>query len=240
LAGAANAWTGNCRSRCFLIPNTIDLARFEAVTHVPAALRAHLGLEGRPVVFTLGRLSSAERYKGYDELLEVLPRLLETRPGLVYVLGGSGDDRRRLEAKADALGVGHAVRFAGYVPEDEKPQYYRPADVFVLAGRGEGFGIVLLEALASGCAVVASRLDGSAEAIANGELGLLVDPGDSADLQAGLEKALTTGRGAPPAGLQQFGHAAFASRVRAMLTQLGPSQPAAWSRDAATVAGADR
>ena len=104
-------------------------------------------------MLTLARLSAAERYKGIDELLELMPRLLRDIPSLTYVIAGDGDDRPRLEEKARALGVGSRVVFTGYVPESEKADHFRLADTFAMTGRGEGFGIVYLEALASGVAI---------------------------------------------------------------------------------------
>jgi glycosyltransferase involved in cell wall biosynthesis len=85
-------------------------------------------------------------------------------------------DRRCLQEKARSLGVHGRVVFAGYVPESEKADHYRLADAYVMPGRGEGFGIVYLEALACGVPVVASEVDGSREAVREGALGILVDP----------------------------------------------------------------
>ena len=75
------------------------------------ALSRKLGIAGRPVILTFGRMSADERYKGFDEVIQVLPRLLLRVPNLVYVAAGDGSDRARLEAKAKALGVGDHVRF---------------------------------------------------------------------------------------------------------------------------------
>lgn len=220
------AWSGNTASRVFVIPNTVELDRF-AQPRDTAPLKASLGLGANHVIFTLGRLSSLERYKGYDEIIEVLPRVQAVFPDVVYVLGGDGDDRARLVAKAARLGVGDAVVFPGYLPEADKPLYYRLADVFLLAGRGEGFGIVLLEALASGCPVIASRLDASAEAVLHGELGALVDPGNPDELAGAIIAALRAGRRSTiPDALAYFGKEAFGRRIQEMLRRFAPTPPA--------------
>lgn len=220
------AWSGNTTSRVFVVPNTVQLDRF-AQPGDTGPLAARLGLEARQVIFTLGRLSSLERYKGYDEIIEVLPRVREIFPDVVYILGGDGDDRARLMARASQLGVGDAVVFPGYLPEADKPLYYRLADVFLLAGRGEGFGIVLLEALASGCPVIASRVDASAEAVLHGELGALVDPGNPDELAGAIIDALRAGRHpAVPEALAYFGKDAFGRRVQEMLRRFAPAVPA--------------
>jgi glycosyltransferase involved in cell wall biosynthesis len=213
-------WTGNRDAVGHILWNTVDLERY-GKRHDATMLRQRLGLENRRVVFTLGRLSSEERYKGYDEILNILPRLKKEFPDLTYVLGGDGDDRSRLESKADSLGVSNSVMFTGYISEEEKPLYYAMAEVFLLAGRGEGFGIVLLEALASGCRVIASRLDASAEAIGNGRLGAVVDPGNSDELANAISSALHAGRRDAPQDLEAvYGQGRFRHQVHDILTRL--------------------
>ena len=105
-----------------------------------------------------------------------MPRLLKRFPDLKYLIVGEGDDRPRLEAKADSYGVADHVIFAGQIPESEKVAHYNLADAFVMPSTGEGFGIVLIEAAACGVPVIGSRADGSREALRDGLLGRLVDP----------------------------------------------------------------
>src|SRR5262249_52021238 len=119
-----------------------------------STLRDRLGLEGKKVLLTVARLCGYDRYKGIDEVLESLSTLAEQEPSLFYLVVGDGADRPRLERKARDLGLDESVLFAGYVGDEEKWAYYHLADVFVLPGRGEGFGIVFLEALACGLPVV--------------------------------------------------------------------------------------
>ena len=76
------------------------------------------------------------------------------------------------------MGLSDRVIFTGYIPESEKIAHYNLADVYVMPSTGEGFGIVLLEAVACGVPVVGSRVDGSREALLDGQLGRLVDPGN--------------------------------------------------------------
>lgn len=174
-------------------------------------LLARYGLRGRTILMTLGRLSAEEQYKGHDEVLEVLPDLVIDIPDIVYLICGDGDDRSRLEAKAERLGVDDRVVFAGYVPEEEKADHYRLADAFVMPGRGEGFGIVYLEALACGVPVVASTADASQEAVRNGELGALVDPDDLGSVKRGIREALARPREIP-GGLEYFSTERFDAR----------------------------
>jgi len=176
-----------------IIPPCVDLLRF-----APAPKRTQLveryGVQGRRVIMTLARLSATERYKGIDEVLESMPSLVQEMPDLIYLIGGEGDDRARLESKAVSLGIGRHVLFIGYVPEEEKADYYRVADAFVMPGHGEGFGIVYLEAMACGIPVVASKADASREAVLNGRLGLLVDPSKPEEIRAAIKQALAQPR----------------------------------------------
>ena len=132
-------------------------------------------------------------------------------PDIAYLIAGDGDDRARLEQKAADLGVADRVVFAGYVPETEKADHYRLADAFVMPGRGEGFGIVYLEALACGVPVVASALDASREAVRDGMLGEVVDPDDAASVRRGILAALSTERKVPE-GLTYFSFGQFVKR----------------------------
>jgi phosphatidylinositol alpha-1,6-mannosyltransferase len=159
-----------------------------------AALRQRLGLEGRVVLLTLGRMSDGERYKGFDEVIELMPRLVALYPNLTYVAAGDGSDRARLQDKAERLGVGEHVVFPGYIADDDKTDLFRLADAYVMPSTGEGFGFVVLEALASGTPVVASTLDGTHEAVLNGRLGILVDPRQPDDIFRGILAALDTPR----------------------------------------------
>lgn len=204
------AWSGLSEASGFVVPNCIDASGFSPGSK-PEALLNRYGLTDRTVLLTLGRLSAQERYKGHDEVLEALPGLSSEVSDLAYLIVGDGDDRPRLEHKAADLGVADRVVFAGYIPEVEKADHYRLADAFVMPGRGEGFGIVYLEAMACGVPVVASSLDASREAVRDGALGCVVNPDDAEDVRTGILAALATGRGVPE-GLAYFSFEQFRER----------------------------
>jgi len=200
-----------------IIPDCVDLSKYGPGPK-PALLIKRYGLWGRRVIMTLGRLSAAERYKGIDEILEVMPALVREMPDLVYLIVGAGDDRSRLESKTRTLGMDSHVVFAGYIPEEEKAAYYRLADAFVMPGSGEGFGIVYLEAMACGIPVVASKADASREAVLHGQIGVLADPGNPQEIRAAIKEALIRPRQFRKE-LEYFSFERFVERWHAMLNQ---------------------
>ena len=177
-------------------------------------------LEGRRVLLTVGRMDAAEQAKGFDEILDALPALLKQMPDIAYLAVGDGSDRPRLQEKAVKLGLGNNVFFPGYVDESEKLEYYRLADVFVMPSRLEGFGYVFLEALAVGVPVIASKVDGSREAIRNGAWGQLVDPAQPAELIAAIREALANPFVPNRAELEYFSTTAFERRCHEALASL--------------------
>jgi phosphatidylinositol alpha-1,6-mannosyltransferase len=198
-----------------ILPNAIDLGAFGPGAKDPALLKRY-GLEGKTVLMTFGRLAPLE-LKGFDDVMTLLPRLLELDDKLVYVIMGDGKDRARLQDKARQLGLESRVVFTGRIEEREKAAHYRLADLYVMPSRGEGFGFVFLEAMACGIPVVASRLDGGIEAVRNGQLGVLVDPRSPDDLERGIVEGLRRARGKVPEGLEYFAVDAFTDRVHSWL-----------------------
>ena len=212
------SWAHVPQSRLRLLPCMVDLQRFRPSPADPALI-ARYGLAGKRVLFTFGRLVSAERAKGMDEVMEAMPGLLVEFPNLVYLIGGGGPDRPRLEAKAKSLGLGPSVIFAGRIAEEEKVAHYHLADAYVMPSRGEGFGIVILEAMACGVPALASRKDGGREALLDGKLGLLVDPDDPTSVASGIRAVLARPRGRP-AGLDCFSVEANRVRVSRLLDEI--------------------
>jgi len=127
------AWSHLTQKKFYILPNAITQQNYGVDTKSPALLERY-GLRDKVVLMTLGRLAAEEKYKGFDEIMELLPELSRDIPNIAYLIVGDGDDRPRLEAKAKSLGVGERVVFAGYVPEGEKADHYRVADAFVMPG----------------------------------------------------------------------------------------------------------
>jgi len=211
-----HSWAPLAGKREWIVPNAIELDKFFPGPRDQGLIDRY-GLHGKTVIATLGRLVAAERMKGVDEVLDLLPRLIEKHPDLAYLVMGDGSDKSRLERKARALGIGEKVIFAGRIREQEKIPHYRLADAFVMPSQGEGFGFVFLEAMACGVPVVASSTDGGREAVRGGMLGGLVDPARPDDVLRGIEEALAKPRGVVPAGLDYFAFDHFKARVHALL-----------------------
>ncbi len=208
------AWT-SCDCRQFILPNAIHQDLYRIAPRDPA-LVARYGLEDKRVLLTVGRVVAAERYKGFDEVIEILGDLPED---VVYVIAGGGNDLPRLKRRARELGVEHRVVFTGLFPEAEKPALYNLADVYVMPSRGEGFGFVLLEAMACGVPVIASRHDGGREAVRDGELGILVDPNNLAAIRMAIIEQLARAEKKIPEGLAYFSFENFKARTHAIVDE---------------------
>lgn len=193
-----------------LLPNAIHAGSY-GIREKRPDLVARYHLEGKRVLLTVGRLAAEERYKGFDEVLEILGGLPED---VVYMIAGGGNDATRLQRKAMQCGVGQRVIFTGLFPEEEKPDLYALADVYVMPSRGEGFGYVFLEALASGVPVIGSKHDGGREALLDGELGLLVDPANPAEIRTAINELLARSPArAIPERLAHFSFARFQAQL---------------------------
>jgi len=130
---------------------------------------------GPHAVLLVGRMASGERYKGHDALLEAWPRVTGAMPDAQLVFAGEGDDRTRLMAKAAALGVGDRVIFPGFLAPEALDALYNHAAIFAMPSRGEGFGLVYLEAMAHGLPCIGSIHDAAREVIEDDVTGYLMD-----------------------------------------------------------------
>jgi len=142
------------------------------------------------IILTVGRWDPSERYKGADTLIAALPRLLQSAPDTFLVLVGDGKDRPRLEQLARDAGVSGRTRFLHGLTQDELFACYAACQVFALPSRGEGFGLVFLEAMAHGKPVIGGAYGGIPDVIEDGVTGLLVLYGNTQCLSDALESLL--------------------------------------------------
>jgi phosphatidyl-myo-inositol dimannoside synthase len=176
----APALTPAAAARMTQLPPGVDEKTFHPASGGDA-VRARLGLAGRPVVVCVSRLVPR---KGQDTLILAMPRILREVPDAVLLVVGGGPYRADLERLAARTGVAGSVRFTGAVPWEELPAHFGAGDVFAMPCRTrrggldvEGLGIVYLEASATGLPVVAGDSGGAPDAVLDGETGWVVRGG---------------------------------------------------------------
>lgn len=195
---------------------------------------------GQHAVVLVARMSASERYKGHEELIAAWPGVLARVPDARLVFVGEGDDVTRLTRQARALGIEPTVVFTGFVSEDELTAIYRHAAAFAMPSRGEGFGLVYLEAMAERLPCIGAIDDAASEIIVDGETGFLVRQSDREALTERLVRLLTDDslrRQMGDAGYhrlhEQFTYAAFSQRVLSLIGSSLETADSAWPRDVA-------
>lgn len=211
---------GNCRvlNNC-LDPRTAPLAKKDR----SAALLKKYGFEADDkILMTLTRLSSKERYKGYDYVLKAVALLKEKYPGIKYLLAGSYDEKEKafMDKIIAELGIGDKVCMTGYIEDDEVADNFGLSTLYIMPSRKEGFGLVFIEAMYYGLPVIAGNQDGSADALLNGQLGQLVDPDDEKAVAAAIERVLADETSYIPDRnllMEHFSYEAYKRKVRYQL-----------------------
>jgi len=196
---------------------------------VPADVRVDYGPHA---VVIIGRMSSTERYKGHDQLILAWPRVLAEVPDASLVMVGRGDDVDRLRAKAAAVGLGRSIQFPGFLSDAAVRAVMRSAAVFAMPSRGEGFGLVYLQAMRAGIACLGSRDDAAADVIVDGETGLLVPRQEPEAIAGALARLLTDEpmrRRMGDAGRRRFENVftypRFRARLAGLLARAFPATP---------------
>ena len=137
---------------------------------------------GAKAVLIVGRMASAERYKGHDQLIEAWPMVVRSVPDAQLIITGWGDDLARLKAAAVQTGYQKNILFTGRVSDATLDMLYGRASVFAMPARGEGFGIVYLEAMRHSLPCIASIHDAAGEVVEHGKTGFLVDQANTQEL----------------------------------------------------------
>ncbi|MEO7412582.1 MAG: glycosyltransferase [Opitutaceae bacterium] len=176
-----------------MVPPGYDDHRFFPVSETSrSAIRQRLGFEGR-VILALGRLA---RNKGYDLLIDGFVLVAKREPKAMLYLAVGGKDMNATEVKllatlkerAEKTGYGDRIRFGSFISDEELPDYYRAADLFVLCSRYEPFGMTAIEAMASGTPTVVTVHGGLYRALSFGRHALFADPFDCEDLGITMAK----------------------------------------------------
>ncbi|MBB6110904.1 Glycosyltransferase involved in cell wall bisynthesis [Mucilaginibacter lappiensis] len=214
---------------CIVLNNTIDpLMQLPATFSRPTNLLDRYQLNNSyPVVFTLTRMASTEKYKGHELVIEAIGKLKNKFPHIKYILSGKYDELE--DVRINKLIANHDVSdqiiLTGFIDEAELTDHFLLADLFVLPSKKEGFGIVFIEALACGLPVICGNADGSIDAIRNGELGKSVNTDNAAELYNCINESLaqpltTTDREQlQKHSLRYFNQADYAHKLEELLTE---------------------
>lgn len=158
-----------CKKNVFVVPNGINLREFKNLQKLKIDKRK------QRILF----VGSLVPVKGIKYLIESMKKITNDYPNAELVIVGDGVDKYELEKLVIELDLCDSISFVGKVPNHKIGQYMIESDIFVLPSLSEGFGIVLLEAMASGLPIVASNVGGIPSIIQNGVNGFLVDPKNS-------------------------------------------------------------
>jgi glycogen(starch) synthase len=170
-----------------VIPNGIDPADLTTVDDLPA-MRARYAEPEQPLLLLVGRLVYE---KGFQYALEALPAVIRRVPDLRFVVAGAGTHEDELKRQARDLGLDGHGTFVGWIGDDELHSLYRIADLCVVPSLYEPFGLVALEAMASGCPVIVANTGGLAEVVPNDEVGLRFRSRDPRSLARTMQRVLT-------------------------------------------------
>ena len=201
-------------ARLVVQPNALDPQFQPVATSAAAAAPASAPATEPGVILAVARLDATEAYKGIDHLVAALPAVRRAVPDARLRVVGDGDDRPRLERLAADQGVASAVEFLGRVDDAVLRDHFARCAVFALPSRGEGFGLVYLEAMAHGKPCLAARAGGAPEVV-DDTCGALVPYGDVPAIAAAVAGLLN--RPPSPAILHaraaQFSFESFRSRL---------------------------
>ncbi len=226
------------RERITVLPPVVDLGPGAGALAIQEVVAAR-GLAGKRVLLTVGRLYPR---KGHADVIRALAFLKDRYPDLIYVVAGTGGPLHapvELAALARECGVANRLHLLGRVSDAELDALYRLCEIFVLPARQdgldvEGFGIAFVEAGLRERAVIAGRSGAVEESVVDGETGLLVEPGNVAELVETLARLLDDpslrnrlGRQGLERARALFSPASQSERIRTLIGELGRSQPGA-------------
>lgn len=166
----------------FLLPPPGGLKR--------TALRKKYGLdEDDFIFFTLTRLARTERHKGYGKVIHAIAaHQPQTGSRIAYLIAGKSTDEEAAYIRTVAAkeNISEKVILAGFIAEEDIADYFEMADCYIMPSSKEGFGLTFIEAMNYGLPVIAGNRDGSVDALAGGQLGILVDPDDNTAIAAAM------------------------------------------------------
>jgi len=181
------------RERLQNIPLGLDLQRFLRTTPGDDGIRAELGFA--PDAPLAGMVTRLVPIKGIPVFLNAAAQVLKALPSARFVVVGDGECRQDLEKLTADLGISDFVRFTGFMDKTER--IYSALDAVVLSSFNEGLSVTVIEAIASGCYVVGTRVGGVPDLVKDEQTGVIVEPGDPRTLADAIGKALKDPRRVP-------------------------------------------
>lgn len=181
-------------NKCLVLNNCLDPFLPLPKNEDDSELRKRYGFGPEDkIIFTLTRISTDERYKGYDKVIEALALLQDEHPNAKYLISGSYDkiEKGKIDDQILKLGLKDKVVLSGFIAEDELASHFNMADLYIMPSKKEGFGLVFIEAMYYSLPVIAGNVDGSTDALLNGELGILVNPDSIVEIKESLERVLS-------------------------------------------------
>jgi glycosyltransferase involved in cell wall biosynthesis len=171
------AKTKGYSGKIMIIPNGVD----DALLSIPERTNTNK--------FTIFSASRLVEKNGIDILIRAVSKI-KSEKDFKIIIAGDGPERSSLVKLADSLGLGEKINFLGKVSPNKVYEYYKVADVFVRPSRTEGLGSAFLEAMASGCITIGTRVGGISEFLKDGETGFVAEPDDVNSVAEKLDKAL--------------------------------------------------
>lgn len=185
------------------------------------------GFPNGRVILTVGRWDAGEAYKGADHLIAAMPALLKAFSDLHLVAIGEGSDLPRLQSLARESPASERIHFLPFIARDQLPNAYGHCTIFAMPSRGEGFGLVFLEAMACGKPVIGGNHGGTPDVIDDGVNGYLVPYGDVGQLVDRLTRLLSDdslrhsmGAQALAKAQRDFAFARFSAELSAIFEEL--------------------
>lgn len=180
---------------------------------------------GPPTAMILSRIDARQDHKGHNDLIDCWPDVVSVVPEARLVIAGGGSGLAALQKRVDTSPVAAAIQCTGFVPQEQIDDIWAKTDVFAMPSRGDGFGLVYIEAMRRGIPVLASRQDAGQEVNAHGESGLNADLDTAGDLARNLVELLQNGNlrqrlgaGARKRWQNHFRYSAFRRRFKDILT----------------------
>ena len=214
--------------KCTVLNNCLDpfLPKQKSVSNKSVLQKRYGFTDDNFILMTVTRIASDEQYKGHDKVIESIANIIKKFSHIRYLIAGKYDlsEKTRLDNIIARYNLQHAVVFTGFVADEELPDHYKLADVFIMPSYGEGFGIAFIEAMYYGLPVIAGNKDGSVDALLNGELGLLVNPDKPEEITIAIKKAIDNKSAFKPDYtllMQNFSYKVYKEKIEAALKNLG-------------------